>query len=87
MDTCQAMSTELSLGIRIYSIAKLLHQSIFLNGSLRTSETWPNCTVPRIEMFECIEQTFLGKSLQARSKTPIESLYLEVGVIFFVDRV
>ena len=46
-------------------------------------ETWPNCTVPRIEMFERIEKTFLRKILQAHSKTPIESLYLELGVIPF----
>ena len=81
--TCQAMSTELSLGIQTYSIAKLLHQSMFLNGSLTNMETWPNCTVARIEMFERIEQTFLRKILQAHSKTPIESLYLELGVIPF----
>ena len=80
---CQAMSTELSLGIQIYSIAKLLHQSIFLNGSLTNMETWPNCTTARIELFERIEQTFLRKILQAHSKTPIECLYLELGVIPF----
>ena len=79
--TCQAMSTEMSLGYQLYSIAKLLHTSIFVNGSLVNMETWPKCTTARIEDFERIEQTFLRKILNAHSKTPIETLYLELGVI------
>ena len=79
--TCQAMCTEMSLGHHIYSIAKLLHQSIFVNGSLVKMETWPNCTDTRIEAFERIEQTFFRKVLNAHSKTPIEALYLELGVV------
>ena len=75
------MSTELSLGIQMYSIAKLLHQSIFLNGTLTNVETWPNCSTSRIEAFERVEQSFLRKILQAHSKTHIEALYLEIGVI------
>ena len=37
--TCQAMCTEISLGFQIYSVAKLLHQAILLNGSLVNMET------------------------------------------------
>ena len=44
-------------------------------------ETWPNCSVERIEAFERIEQTFFRKILNAHSKTPIEAIYLELGVI------
>ena len=79
--TCRAMSTEISLGYQIYSTAKLLHQSIFINGTLTNMETWPNFTSSRIEMFERVEQAFLRKILQAHSKTPIECLYLELGLI------
>ena len=39
---CQAMSTEMSLGFQLYAIAKLLHTSIFINGTLLNMETWPN---------------------------------------------
>ena len=39
--TCQAMSTEMSLGYHIYEISKLLHMSIFVNGTLGNMETWP----------------------------------------------
>ena len=79
--TCQAMSTEFSLGFHKYAIAKLLHQSIFVNGTLVNMETWPHCTNSRIETFERTEQTFFRKILNAHSKTPIECLYLEIGAV------
>ena len=79
--TCQAMSTEISLGTKIYEIAKTLHQSIFINGTLVNVETWPNCTEVRLKTFERIEQTIMRNLLNAHSKTPIEALYLELGMI------
>ena len=33
-NTCVAMATEISLGFKIYSTAKLLHSAMFLNGTL-----------------------------------------------------
>ena len=78
---CQAMSTEVSLGSRLYDIAKLLHQSVFVNGTLINMETWPHCTNERLDKFERIEQTFMRKIINAHSKTPIEALYLELGVV------
>ena len=81
--TCQAMCVEISLGYQLFSTAKLLHQSIFLNGTLLNMETWPHFTEKRILDFERIEQGFLRKVLAAHSKTPIESLYLELGVVPF----
>ena len=79
--TVLAMCTEISLGFQIYSTAKLLHMSIFVNGSLTNMETWPHCTEKRIEAFERIEQILFRKILKAHSKTPIESIYLELGVV------
>ena len=79
--TCQAMCIEISLGHQLYAMAKLFHRSIFTNGTLVNMETWPNCSVERIESFERIEQTFFRKMLNAHSKTPIEAIYLELGVI------
>ena len=78
---CLGMCTEISLGFQIYSIAKLLHEAMFVNGTLVNMETWPNCTTSRMEPFERIEQMFFKKILKAHSKTPIESIYLELGVI------
>ena len=79
--TCQAMCSEMSLGFQVYEIAKLLHLSIFVNGTLLNTETWPNFTEERIKALERTEQTFFRKILQAHSKTPIEAIYLELGVI------
>ena len=75
------MSTEISLGFKIYEIAKILHAAIFVNGTLINVETWPNCTEVRLKNFERIEQTFMRNILNAHSKTPIEALYLEMGII------
>ena len=80
---CRAMCTEISLGIQMYSVAKLLHQAVFLNGSLVNMETWPNCSGKRLEMFERAEQSLLRTILSAHSKTPLECLYLELGVVPF----
>ena len=81
--TCLAMCTEMSLGYQLFSIAKLLHASIFLNGTLVNMETWPHSTTKRIEAFERIEQTYCRKILAAHSKTPLETLYLELGILPF----
>jgi hypothetical protein len=81
--TCQAMGTEISLGYQIYAVVKLLHQTIFLNGTLVNMETWPHCNDKRIALFERCEQGLLRKALSAHSKTPIECLYLELGVVPF----
>ena len=79
--TCHAMCTEMSLGYHKYSIAKLLHRSIFINGTLVNMETWTHCSNQRVEMFERTEQSFFRKILAAHSKTPVECLYLELGII------
>ena len=81
--TCQAMCIEISLGYQIFPVAKLLHQAIFLNGTLINMETWPHFTEKRMWEFERIEQGLFRKVLSAHSKTPIECLYLELGVLPF----
>ena len=78
--SCQAMCTEITLGYHVYSTAKMLHQSLFLNGVLVNMETWPHFTNDRILMFERVEQGLLRKILGAHSKTPIETLYLDFGI-------
>ena len=78
--SCLAMCTEMSLGYRLYSTAKMLHMSIFVNGTLLNMETWPRFTNNRMETFERVEQNYFRRILKAHSKTPIEALYLELGV-------
>ncbi len=79
--TCQAMCTEMSLGIQMFAIMKMLHEAIFLNGSLVNMETWPMCNANRITQFERVEQGMIRAVLSAHSKTPVECLYLEIGII------
>ena len=74
------MLTEISLGYRLFSIAKLLHQSVFLNGTMVNMESWPNFTKARLEIFEKIEQHYFRTVLSGHSKVPIEAIYLTVGV-------
>ena len=81
--TCLAMCTEMSLGFQMFTIIKMLHQAIFLNGTLTNMETWPMCNDNRITQFERVEQGMFRSILSAHSKTPIESLYFELGVIPF----
>ena len=83
MVSCLAMCTEISLGFQIYSTAKLLHEAVFLNGTMVNMETWPNFSESRVHMFERAEQSLFRKVLNAHSKTPIECLYLELGVTPF----
>ena len=81
--SCQAMCTEISLGHHMYSTMKLLHQAIFLNGTLVNMETWPHCSEGRVALFERAEQSLFRKVLSAHSKTPVECLYLELGIVPF----
>ena len=81
--TCMAMATEISLGYQTYSIAKLLHEAIFLNGTMVNMETWPNFNDKRLNLFERAEQSLFRRTLKAHSKTPIECFYLELGIIPF----
>ena len=78
-----AMATEISLGYRMFSIAKLLHRSLFLSATLVNMETWPHCTIARLEIFEKIEQHYFRTILSGHSKCPIETIYLSMGIIPF----
>ena len=79
------MATEISLGYHLYSIAKMLHQLIFLNGTLVNMETWPNLTSVRIEMFKRVELGLFRSILKTHIKTPRESIYLELKSYTFQD--
>ena len=81
--SCISMVTETSLGHKMFDIAKILHSSIFLNGTMVNMETWPHFTEKRLEYFEKIEQHYFRTLLKAHSKTPIETIYLELGVLPF----
>ena len=58
---CLAMLTEISMGYSFYHTAKLLHESIFVNGTITNMETWPDFSTERISMFERAQQYFLRR--------------------------
>ena len=68
---CLGMATEISLGFHLYPTAKMLHEAIFVNGTILNMETWTNCTDQRIEEFDRKEQNYFRKILNAHSKTTI----------------
>ena len=61
-------------------MALLLRQTIFLSSVLLNAETWINLTKTNISDLETLDETLLRRLLDAPSKTPIPSLYLELGI-------
>ena len=59
----------------------LLRESIFVNGLLSSIEGSYGLTTDDIEKLETLDRILLRKILSAHSKTPVESLYLELGLI------
>ena len=54
---------------------------MLLNGVLFNSEVWHNLSEIEIRMLEKVDETLLRAFVKAHSKTPLEFLYLEAGVI------
>ena len=77
---CLGMVMEISLGFNMFKVAKLLHESIFVNGCMTNMETWTCFGLDEISEYERVQQYFLRRLLNAHSKTPIEALYLELGI-------
>ena len=64
-----------------FTIARLFRQTIFLPVMLLNAETWFNISQKNIDDLESMDKNLLRKILDAPSKTPIVSLYLELGCI------
>ena len=71
---------QVSLGNYHFEMALLLQQTIFLSSVLLNAETWINLTKTNISDLETLDETLLRRLLDAPSKTPIPSLYLELGI-------
>ena len=59
----------------------MLRESMLINGLLFNSEIWYGLTKNEIIELEGIDKLLLQKLLKAHSKTPNESLYLELGIL------
>ena len=72
-----------SLGYFYFEIAKLLRESMLVNGTLFNSEVWYGLTQYNIAELEDVDKVLLRRVLGTPISTPIESLYLEMGCIPF----
>ena len=75
------MLDEVSLGAHYFEIGLMLRESMLINGLLFNSEIWYGVSKSDISELEEIDKLLLRKLLQAHSKTPIESFYLELGIL------
>ena len=70
---------EISLGNHFFEIGLLLRDSNLINGIMYNSEAWYGVLQRHIEKMEKVDEAYLRSLLDAHSKTPIESLYIETG--------
>ena len=76
-----AMTAELGAGRYYHHIALTLFNSMFINAFTTNMETWHGFTIHWIKKFENIEVRYLRNILEAHPNTPIEGIYLELGII------
>ena len=72
---------EIPLGVHKMEIGLNLRQAMFLNGILYNSEVWHSITETEIRLLETVDEYLLRYLVNAHSKTPLEFLYLESGVL------
>ena len=72
---------KVTLGQHFFTTAVLLRESLFLNGILTNSEIWYGLSKSEIKEFENLDHILLRKVFNTPFSTPIESLYLELGIL------
>ena len=70
-----------SLGEHLFSTAVLLRESRFVNGILTNCEIWYGLNKEDINELESLDRTLLRNFFNTPFSTPIESLYLELGIV------
>ena len=75
------MLETVTLGEHFFTTAVLLRESKFLNGILTNSEIWYGLTNDEIGELESLDRTLLRQIMKTPISTPIESLYLELGIM------
>ena len=72
---------KVTLGSHYFETALLLRGSIFLSALLTNAESWHGLTAAHISKLESVDKLLLRKILGAPISTPIEALYLELGIL------
>ena len=74
-----SLLSSISLGWYYFQIALLLHESMFINSILISSETWYFISKKNMEIIESCDAQFMRKILNSYAKTVRELYYLELG--------
>ena len=72
---------KVTLGSHFFKVAKLLRESIFLNGILTNSEVWYGVSQKQVDQLEFVDKLLLRKFLDTPVTTPMEGIQLEFGVL------
>ena len=70
-----------SLGEKYFDIATTLRETELINGMLTNAEVWYAVSKPELDELEEVDKLLLRRIFNANTSTPIESLYLELGLI------
>ena len=70
-----------SFGKHYFEIAKLLRETMFVNGLLTNCEAWHNLKESEIAKLEEVDRLLIRKLFQVQSSCPTEASYLELGCI------
>ena len=75
------MLEKVTLGSHYFRTAILLRESRFLNGILTNAESWYGLSSTQISQLESVDRLLIRKILGTPVSTPIEALYLELGIM------
>ena len=81
MELSLAIVNEVPLGNWRVEAGIQMRQAMFINGTLFNSEAWQGISDGDIEQLEKVDEALLRGLLNAHSKVPLESLFLETGCI------
>ena len=70
-----------SFGEKYFQIATVLREARLVNGMLTNCDVWYGLQKGEIEELEEVDKLLLRRILEAPTSAPIESLYLELGLV------
>ena len=76
-----AILEDIPLGRFKMEIGLMLRQAMLINGILFNSESWHSVSETEYRMLEAVDEQLLRALVKGHSKTTLEFLYLEAGVI------
>ena len=74
------MLEKVSFGKHYFKMAAAFRESNFLNGILTNAESWHGLLSSQIHQLEAVDQLLIRKFFNTPVSTPIEALYLEMGI-------